>query len=146
MFQGTYNDNDADDNSKMQKSNFPISAYQPFGELDKTFQSEGWYPESTSQGQTTYRSGYNNAFNDVQVDANNKGHIALIGNKNGLFDIVIRDNQGNSKLTIAKQVSPNDVHTWVTKQGSLVDQRQNKVAMVTPPTVTNQLPMGSNIF
>ncbi len=101
--------------------------YKPFGaQADYAFQ-QGWRPETNNAGQVTYRNMYNKGFNNVQL-SNGKGHLALIGNGNGTFDVVIRDEnnkmQGNP---IMKGQSYKTVDDYFRNANSVLQQRVTRL-------------------
>jgi len=151
-FANTYSSGNNDDNSNGRLSKLPIQWYKPFGSLAETMRRQGWHPETEPKDYTqpiVYKSNYDKAFNNVVIpNQKDYGHIALIGNPNGQFDIVIRRANGDTEHTLFKNMSANDVQKWVTKNSGLVDERKNNVAANSQPQsnliVSNQLPMGVN--
>ncbi len=105
--------------------------FAAWGSAAPVAQSQGWFPETTHNGVTIYRSNYSPAFNAlINPVTKQKNHIAVIGNPNQSMDIVIRDNDGNIVQTIAKAQSPNAVQTYLS---SVVGTRQNAIARTTTP-------------
>lgn len=109
------------------KSSSKEALFAAWGDQAATAKNQGWYPETSVNGVTTYRSNYSPAFNDVIINpiTKEKGHIALIGNNNQKFNIVIRDNNGNIVHTIASSQTPQDVQTYLTNAQGIPQQRVN---------------------
>ncbi len=108
--------------------------YSSWGSSADLIKSQGFYPETTQpNGVTVFRSNYSPAFNDVAIPGEKeKGHIAVIGNKNKTFDIVIRNSNGDVKQLLAKSQTPEDAQTFLTQ--SIVGTRNNAVLKNTAPT------------
>lgn len=122
--------------SILDKGNQRPDAYAAWGNQAQTAQGQGWYPETSYNGETTYRSNFSPVFNDVVIPdtPNEKGHIALIGNNNHQFNVVIRDKKGNVRHTIFKGISPDEVQNYLTKATGNVAMRNNSVLRRTMPT------------
>lgn len=70
--------------------------YAPFGELADTFKGQGWIPERYNNEFTEYRPNYG-LLNSVDLGAGNKGYFSIRGgNTNGVFDLFIKDANGNT--------------------------------------------------
>lgn len=115
------------------------SKYKAWGNLADLAAGQGWYPETTFNGETTYRSNYNPVFNNVLIPKENSyGHIALIGRDNQKFDVVIRDKTGNIKQYISKYQSPEQVQAYITSMKGNVGQRNSNA--ITADRQGGQLP------
>ena len=110
-------------------------AYAAWGNQAPIAKQQGWFPETSLNGQTVYRSNYSPAFNNIVLpnQPNQKGHIALIGSNNKKFDVVIRDNNGNIQSTIFKGITPDEVQKYITSQNSLVSTRAEMIKNNTVP-------------
>ncbi len=97
-----------------------------FGQEADAAKGEGWYPtaQPDQYGTMIYRNSYNPSANTIQIPGEkNYGHLAAIGYKNGRFDIVIRDANGNTRQVVKQGVSPTDVRAYMTTSQSPIAQR-----------------------
>jgi hypothetical protein len=103
-------------------------AYSAWGGQANTAISQGFYPETSYDDVTVFRSPYYHAFNNVVIpNSKDLGHIAFLGHNNQTFDIVIRDKTGNIVHYINKGLSPDQVQQYLTNQRSTVAQRNNSI-------------------
>lgn len=110
-------------------------AYAAWGSQSALAKQQGFYPETTYNGNTVYRSPYYAAFNNVVIpNQKDLGHIAFIGNGNQKFDIVISDSKGNIQHTISQGITPDEVQQYITNQNSTVAQRNNSILNRVKPT------------
>lgn len=108
--------------------------YSAWGDQADKAASQGWYPETDFNGEVTYRSNYNHAFNNVIIPTQKEnGHVALIGHPNQKFDIVIRDSKRNIVHYVYKGITPNDVQTYITNENSNVAKRNMSILKGTNP-------------
>jgi hypothetical protein len=102
--------------------------YSAWGDYAKQAQSQGWFPETSYDHFTVYKSPYGTAFNKVMLGGGKYGNIALIGDNNSkTFDIVIRDSDNQPVHTIYKGISPKDAQTYLTNANSIIAQRNNSI-------------------
>ena len=112
---------------KMNKRKVKPELYTPFGKSAQLAYDEGWYPISENRGQVTYGSEYG-LLNSVDLGAGKpKGRMSLVGNQNGLFDIVIQDDGMKEVFKIAHQIPYTEVDKYFTKQKNIIDERQKQV-------------------
>lgn len=112
---------------KMNKRKVKPELYTPFGKSAQLAYDEGWYPISENRGQVTYGSEYG-LLNSVDLGAGKpKGRMSLVGNQNGLFDIVIQDEGMKEVFKIAHQIPFTEVDKYFTKQKNVIDERQKQV-------------------
>ena len=98
----------------------PIERYAPFGELGQAFQQQGWYP--TSSNGTEYRPQYG-LFADVPLrNGKGKGYIAIDHAGGGLFNLTIKDSNGNVVEKLADRAIPRDINTFLTNYGNQQSQ------------------------
>lgn len=109
--------------------------YTAWGSEAGNAQGEGWTPAGwNSEGTTVFRNSYNPGANTISIPGDkNYGHLAAIGYKNGMFDLVIRDSNNNVKQTIKKGVAPNDIRSYFSNQSSPIQQRVNTIQAGTNP-------------
>ncbi len=105
-----------------------VDRYAMWGKESSAAQQEGWYPTEWNNDHTIYRNKYDNAFNIVNIPGQNAhGHIAAIGKKNGMFDLVIRDAGGNVKQVLKQDIQPAQVRSWIVQPNSTIAQRTSSV-------------------
>lgn len=109
--------------------------YSVWGDQAKDAQGEGWRPAGwDSNGTVTFRNTYNPGANTVAIPGEQSyGHIAAVGYKNGKFDIVLRDANGNVRKEIKKGVSASDVRGYFTSPQSGIAQRVASIQAGTNP-------------
>lgn len=114
-----------------------VDRFSPFGELSQTFKSQGWLPETWNDESTEYRSRYG-LLNKVQLPGNQQGYLSIkAGNKNGIFDLVIKDAKGKPIQTLLKGTSAQAINNYFTNTnstdnygnqiGSVINQRANQI-------------------
>lgn len=104
-----------------------MPSYAPFGQYAKMFKDEGWYPEMSYNGVTVYRSNFQGPHNQVMLNGKPTGHIAFLGNSNGKFSVVIRDDKGNIVHTIATNQTPDALAAYTKNDISPVAVRNNRI-------------------
>lgn len=109
-------------------SKYNQSDYTPFGnQADYAFQ-QGWLPVSTSNGATTYINKYNHAFNNnIPLDNGQKGSLQIVGNRNGLFDVIITDADGKPQQQIMKGQPFSQVDNYFRNASSVINQRVGRL-------------------
>lgn len=109
--------------------------YAAWGALGNDAKKEGWLPVSWNNDTTEYRSQYQNQFNQV-VDPLNKqrAYIAAVGgNNNGLFNLYIKDANGNILKELGRGLTGDKVRGYFTNPQSTIAQRVQSVAAGTNP-------------
>jgi hypothetical protein len=108
---------------------FNQDAYKSFGpEAHNAFQ-EGWMPQSSPQsGATIFYNRYA-LLNSVNIpNDSRKGHLAMIGHDNGLFDIATQDASGKQFGEYIMRNSPyQQAHDYFTNNGSVIKQRADNI-------------------
>jgi hypothetical protein len=81
---------------KRKTAPFDANNYIAFGKDAQNAYTQGWQPrEAINSTQRVYTNPYENALSQVVVPNDNRyGHVALIANNNGAFDVAIRDADG----------------------------------------------------
>ena len=108
------------------KRKYDPSAYAPFGEQADYAFNQGWMPIQSAGGATIYRNRYQPAFKGVMINGKPTGELQVIGNHNGLFDVVIRDADGSVKQTIMKSQPFNQVDNYFRNDKSIIQQRMDR--------------------
>ncbi len=109
------------------KPKYNPTDYAPFGQqADAAFQ-QGWIPVNSNGGATVYKNGYDPAFNGVMIDGKPTGHLEIVGNKNGLFNVHIADEKGNIKQVIMASQPYSQVDQYLTNGKSIIQQRMNRI-------------------
>lgn len=103
--------------------------YTPFGDGAQRAFDEGWMPETDAiNGVTTYKNRYNTSFNSVHIPGqDSKGSVALMGSKNGLFDVVLRDGNKNIKQKILQGANMNQVDNYFKNYNSTTAHRVKSI-------------------
>lgn len=111
--------------------------YSGWGDFAANAEMQGWYPETTYNGETVWRSNYSPAFNDVYnpKTPNIRGHLAIIQRPDKKFDVAIRDNQYRILQKPLEGASPQLIQDYLTNAQSTVAQRNNRVVSNTPSLV-----------
>lgn len=124
-----------------------VDRFLPFGGMAETFKAQGWIPESWDDATTEYRSKYG-LLNKVQLPNNKQGYLSIKGgNKNGIFDLVIKDEKGKPIQTLLKSVPPQAINDYFVstnaqdnygnQMGSVINQRANQIR--SNPSILNTL-------
>lgn len=117
--------------------------YKPFGKGAQQAYDEGWYPQLQGNGSTTYMNRYNTAFNKVYEPKDGSyNNVVLVGNDNGMFDIVMRDKNGNPVMNLAKGIPLDQVNQYFTNSHSTIANRNNSIINNTNP---DNDPNGKNL-
>lgn len=111
-----------------------VNRFAAWGHLGDVAQQQGWYPTRWNDDVTEYKSAYG-LLNSLP----NGGYISLVGgNKNGVFDIHMKDKNGNITGTLLKGATPEQVQRYFTDTnmhkdnygnpiGSVINQRANQI-------------------
>ncbi len=126
--------NTTDDGNKPKYN--PVD-YAPFGQHADLAFSQGWRPVVSNKGATVYKNNYAPAFNGVMIDNKPQGHLEIVGNKNGLFDVRIADNDGKIHKVIMQGQPYEQVDNYFRNDKSLIQQRVNNIQQATPPQQYN---------
>lgn len=100
--------------------------YAAFGEQADYAYDTGWLPEVQSGGATVYKNRYAPAFKPVMINGKPQGEMKIIGNKNGLFDVVIMKDDGNIQQTIMSGQPFNKVDDYFRNSKSVIQQRMDR--------------------
>jgi hypothetical protein len=111
-----------------------VDRYSSFGDLADTFKQQGWQPERWNNDFTDFRSKYG-LLNDVVLpEEKDKGYISIRGNKNGMFDLVVKKSNGEDyREAIAKGLNAQQVNDYFTHYAdknnapSVINQRTNQL-------------------
>jgi hypothetical protein len=113
---------------------FDPSKYASFGVEAKNAHGEGWTPgEFLTSTKRVYTNPYDNALSQVQIPGDTRlGHIALIGNNNGYFDVAIRNADGKILNTPVQQAPYATAKQFISNQikGRVDNIQSGKVASV----------------
>lgn len=114
------NDNGDKDNNSIARRT-PIERYAPFGNLAQQFQSQGWYPTSSSG--TEFRPQYG-LFSTVPLNdgKGTMGYVAIDHAGNGRLNLSIKDPSGKIVRNIINGGSAGDVNTYFTQMGDQQSQ------------------------
>ncbi len=109
------------------KPKYNPNDYTPFGQhADYAFQ-QGWQPAMSNGGATVYRNGYDPAFKGVMIDNKPTGHLEIVGNRNGLFDVRIADEGGKVHQLIMQSQPFSQVDNYLRNGKSIIQQRMNRI-------------------
>ncbi len=117
------------------KPKYNPSDYAPFGEQASYAAAQGWMPVTSSGGATVYKNNYDSAFNGVMIDGKPTGHLEIVGNKNGLFNVHIADEKGNVKQVIMASQPYAQVDNYLRNGKSIIQQRMNRIQQQQTPIV-----------
>ncbi len=109
------------------KPNYNPNDYVPFGENAQMAHEQGWMPITSNGGAVTYRNQYAPAFNGVMIDNKPTGHLEIVGNKNGLFDVRIANEDGKVHKVIMTGQPFSQVDDYFRNNKSIIQQRMNRV-------------------
>lgn len=116
-------DNGNEDGNKLK---YNPNDYAAFGDkADYAFQ-QGWQPVMQSGGATVYKNKYTPAFGKVMINNKPQGEVQIIGNKNGLFDVVIMKDDGNIQQTIMSGQPFNKVDDYFRSKQNVIQQRVDR--------------------
>lgn len=110
------------------------SKYSSFGTESQNAYNEGWLPqEALSATKRVYINPYDNALSQVVIPGDKRlGHMALIGNDNGFFDVAIRNADGKVMTLAAQQVPYATAKQYIANQvGNRVNNIQKGVVAST---------------
>jgi len=113
---------------------FDPGKYKAFGSEATDAYNEGWTPqEFINSTKRVYTNPYDNALSQVVINGDSRlGHLALVGNDNGYFDVALRNADGviiqnllqKAPYSVAKQYITNQV------KGRVDNIQSGKVASV----------------
>lgn len=111
---------------------FDANQYKSFGQEGQNAHKEGWMPqEFISSTKRVYTNPYDNALSQIQIPNDTRlGHMALIGNDNGYFDVAIRNADGKILNTPVQQVPYAQARQYLSNQiqGRINNIQSGKVA------------------
>lgn len=107
---------------------FNEASYKAFGSDARTAFEEGWMPQASSAGSTTYYNRYG-LLNSVNIpNQQQRGHVALVGHDNGQFDIMTTDSSNKPfGEYIQKGGSLQDVNNYFKSNGSVIKKRADSI-------------------
>lgn len=125
-----------------------IKRFSVFGSDAQKVRREGFYPSQWDEERTIFKNRYDHGYNNV-IMPNDKqgrtGNIAVVGHKNGLFDIVIMDADGNYKGNndnyIKRGVKSDSVQEYITNNKSTTQQRVDRITKGIDPEGSQQVVM-----
>lgn len=111
------------------KKKYNQNDYAPFGTHSDYAYEQGWLPVVSSGGATTYKNRYAPAFSGVMINNKPQGELQIIGNKNGLFDVVVMNNKnGKVEHTIMKGQPYKAVDEYFRSNQNIINQRRNRLS------------------
>ncbi len=117
------------------KPKYNPNDYVPFGQQASYAAEQGWIPVTSNNGATVYKNGYDPAFQGVMIDGKPTGHLEIVGNKNGLFNVHIADQNGNVKQVIMASQPYAQVDNYLRNGKSIIQQRMNRIQQQQTPIV-----------
>lgn len=109
------------------KKKYNPNEYTPFGQQADYAYNQGWLPIVTSNGATTYKNRYAGAFRPVMINNKPEGEIQIVGNKNGLFDVMIKNKKGETQFTIMKGQPFKAVDEYFRSNKNVIQQRADRI-------------------
>jgi len=112
-----------------------VNRFAAWGNLSDVAPKQGWYPVRWDNETTEYRNANQNLFNQVVLPGTNKrGYLSVTGgNKNGVFDLVVKDYKGNTIQPLLQKVPASQIDMYFRNANSTVAGRANSVAAGTNP-------------
>ncbi len=110
------------------KPKYNPNDYTPFGAQADMAVQQGWIKDRPATGGAIiYKNNYDPAFSGVMIDGKPTGHLEIVGNKNGLFNVHIADQNGNVKQVIMASQPYAQVDNYLRNGKSIIQQRMNRI-------------------
>jgi len=123
-----------------------IQKFSVFGDDAKKVRRQGFYPAQWDGERTIFKNQYNHGFNDIVIPDDKQGrtgNIAVVGHKNGMFDIVVMDADGKygDNNYIKRGVKSDSVQEYITNSKSTTQQRVDRITKGIDPEGSQQVVM-----